>query len=278
MVTDSSASLQPPDFVSTLRQRAAAVGSWLCLGLDPDPALLPPSVAPTPAGVVDFCRSIIEATSDWVAAYKINFAFFEALGPAGWSALAEVRAAVSAGVPVIADAKRADIPNTATFYADAIFGSLGFDAVTANPYLGWDSLQPFFDFPGRGVFVLARTSNPGGADLQELEVEGEPLYLHVARGALRRRGADTCLVVGATDPSALRRVRELDPNAVLLVVGVGAQGGRLEEALAAGANEHGANALIGMSRHILYAGSGAGYARAAGDAARQTANVFRPRS
>jgi orotidine-5'-phosphate decarboxylase len=242
--------------------------SWLCLGLDPDLDRLPTAMPRTVVGVIDFCRAIVEATSDLVTAYKVNFAFFEALGPAGWEALARVRSDIPDGIPVIADAKRADIANTDRFYAEAIFGQLDFDAVTVNPYLGWDSLAPFFDRPGKGVLVLCRTSNPGASQLQDLEVNGEPLYLRVAREALQQpSNGSVGLVLGAAHPRSIERVRNLSSQAVLLLVGVGAQGGTVGDALNVGASEHGQNALVGVSREILYASSDATFAKAARTAA-----------
>jgi orotidine-5'-phosphate decarboxylase len=196
---------------------------------------------------------MIEATADFAVAFKINFAFFEALGPAGWRALRDVRDAVPYEIPVIADAKRGDIGNTARAYARAVFDALGFDAITVSPYLGWDSLAPFLQWPGRGVFVLCKTSNPGAGDLQDLTVEGQPLYLHVARSVMRLDGeADAGLVVGGTYPEALQAVRSLSADLLLLVPGIGAQGAAMAEAARRGANARGDNALLSVSRQILY--------------------------
>ncbi len=272
MVTDSDTKDQIDSFSSRLRSRAERCGSWLCIGLDPDPARLPPSVPVTASGITDFCRNIIEATAESAACFKINFAFFEALGREGWAALEDVRRAIPATLPVIADAKRGDIANTATAYADAILSHLDFDAVTVSPYLGWDSLRPFLSHVGKGVFVLCRTSNPGSADLQELHVGGEALFLYVARNALElETSADVGLVVGATQPAALRAVRALCEDVILLMPGVGAQGASVREAIDAGANEARRNALVSVSRQVIFASRSTDYPLAAARAARSLA-------
>ncbi len=272
MVTDLATKDQIDSFSSRVRSRAERCRSWLCIGLDPDPAKLPPSVPATASGITTFCRNIIEATAESAACFKINFAFFEVLGRDGWAALEDVRAAIPATLPVIADAKRGDIANTAAAYADAILTHLDFDAVTVSPYLGWDSLRPFLSHKGKGVFVLCRTSNPGSADLQELQIEGEPLFLRVAREALAlETSADIGLVVGATQPAALRAVRELGEDVIFLMPGVGAQGASVREAIDAGANGSGRNALVSVSRQVLFASSSTDYALAAARGARSLA-------
>jgi orotidine-5'-phosphate decarboxylase len=173
------------------------------------------------------------------------------------------------GVPVIADAKRGDIGNTSQAYARAIFDVLDFDAVTVNPYLGWDSLLPFMERRGRGVFVLCKTSNPGSSDLQDLCIDGEPLYLRVAREAMALDvPADVGLVVGATYAEAMRSVRSVAPAALFLVPGAGAQGGTIEEAMARGRDSSGEGVLLSISRDILYASSGSDFAEAAAKWAR----------
>jgi orotidine-5'-phosphate decarboxylase len=253
MVTNSVAKSKGRSFRQALCERAQERRTWLCIGLDPDPAHLPPGLPPTAHGVSRFCTEIIEATADFAVAFKVNFAFFEALGPAGWQALRNVRDAVPYEIPVIADAKRGDIGNTARAYARAVFDALGFDAITVSPYLGWDSLAPFLQWPGRGVFVLCKTSNPGAGDLQDLTVDGQPLYMHVARSVLRLDGeADAGLVVGGTYPDALRDVRSLSDDLLLLVPGIGAQGATMAQSARHGANARGENALLAASRQILY--------------------------
>lgn len=259
MVTESTRPNQA-GFAASVLARTAAVRSRLCIGLDPDPRHLPAGIGPKPADVLRFCIDIVAATSDLAAAFKVNFAFFEALGPAGWETIAALRAAIPAGIPVVADAKRGDIGNTSRAYAHAILDVVNFDAITVNPYLGWDSLAPFFDYAGKGVFVLCKTSNPGSADLQDLSVEGEPLYERVAREAVARTAdADIGLVVGGTHPEALRRVRHIAPDTLLLVPGTGAQGGSVRGVM----ESAGTKLLLAVSRDILYASHGADYPNAA---------------
>jgi orotidine-5'-phosphate decarboxylase len=259
MVTEQA----PPNqvgFAASVLARMTAVQSRLCVGLDPDPRYLPDGFDNGPEDALRFCLDIVEAISDLTAAFKVNFAFFEALGPEGWEAIARLRAEIPAGIPVIADAKRGDIGNTSRAYAHAILGAQNFDAITVNPYLGWDSLAPFFDFGGKGVFVLCKTSNPGSADLQDLTVEGEPVYERVAREAVAREAAaDIGLVVGGTHPGALCRVRHIAPHTLLLVPGVGVQGGSVSSVMEAA----GKNVLVAVSRDILYASRAADYAGAA---------------
>ena len=242
--------------------------SLLCVGLDPDPALMPAGVES-----VDFLHSIIEATSDLVCCYKPNAAFFEAEGKPGLAALRAVIEAIPEQVPVLLDTKRGDIGNSSAFYARAVFEQLGADAVTVNPYLGEDGLQPFFEYQERHSFVLCRTSNPSAGDLQDLPVttDGRPLYEHVAMLAngWNQRG-NVGLVVGATYPAEAARIRELCPELLFLVPGVGAQAGELEAAVRASSNASGGGLLLNASRAVLYAGQSAGnrdYARAARDAA-----------
>jgi orotidine 5'-phosphate decarboxylase subfamily 2 len=256
MVTDSVQEAQPGGFAERLRQRSRAIKSWLCIGLDPDPVKFPPNVPRTASGMLQFCREIIQSTQQFAVCYKINSAFFEAFGSPGWKALEDVRAEVPPKIPVILDSKRGDIGNTAAAYAKALFDSLRADAVTVNPFLGWDSLQPFLDYSGCGVLIVCRTSNPGSRDFQELEIQGEPLYMRIAREALLQRvPADVGLVVGATHPEALERVRRLDEEIIILAPGVGAQGASVAQAVRAGSNSNGDNLLASASRDILYPSS-----------------------
>lgn len=264
MVHDSDLDHQPASFSGRVTARARAVRTWLCVGLDPDVAHLPAGLPSTSVGVATFCREMIDATRDFAVAFKLNFAFFEALGADGWRALHEVRAYIPADVPVIADAKRGDIGNTAAMYARAIFDVLQFDAVTVSPYLGWDAVEPFARARSRCVFVLCKTSNPGASDFQDLVVDDAPLYLQVARSGLAQEtAAELGFVVGATQPAALQAVRALSQDALLLVPGVGAQGAESSTALRLGANRRGDNAIFPISREILYASSGPDFAEAA---------------
>ena len=259
---------------------AAAVerkGTPLCIGLDPDPAFMPDGL-----GVAEFCRGIVDAVADIAVAVKPQSAFFEAQGREGWAALAEVcDYAREADLLVIADAKRGDVPSTARAYA-AAFAPLA-DAVTVNPYLGYDSIEPFLAHEGLGVLVVLKTSNPGSADLQDWPLEdGRPFWQHVAdlvdRWGERLVGesglSSVGAVVGATHPELLETARSLLPRAVLLLPGVGAQGGRLENlapAFTAGA----ASALPSASRSVLYADRGAGWQEAAAVEARRLADELR---
>jgi uridine monophosphate synthetase len=246
------------NFFSFLEERSRAVDSLLCVGLDPHPEDLS---VPTPRAVLEFCLRLIETTADQAAAFKPNSAFFEAFGPAGLEILRQVIAAVPAGIPVILDAKRGDIASTAQAYARAAFQALGAQAVTVNPYLGYDSLEPFLSEPMRGVFLLCKTSNPGAADLQDLAVEPkilggigpEPLKLYetVARLAQSwNKQGNLGLVVGATHPQALQKVRAAAPELWILAPGVGAQGGELGAALQAGLRRDGLGLLVPVSRAI----------------------------
>jgi orotidine-5'-phosphate decarboxylase len=259
---------------------AAAVeekGAPLCVGLDPDPALMPGGL-----GIVEFCCGIVDAVAEIAVAVKPQSAFFEAQGATGWAALAEVcRYAREAGLLVIADAKRGDVPSTARAYAAALAPLA--DAVTVNPYLGHDSLEPFIVRDGLGVFALVKTSNPGSADIQDLPLsDGRPLWQHVA-GLVDHWGADLVgasglsslgAVVGATHPELLETARSLLPRAVLLLPGVGAQGGRpsdLAPAFAAGP----ASALVSASRSVLYADGGVSWREAAAAEAGRLADELR---
>lgn len=250
-------------FIEKLLAAARTNDSWLCVGLDPEPHKLPAGI-----DIMDFCRTVIEATQDLVCAYKPNAAFFEALGSEGWTVLRSVIRAVPNHIPVILDAKRGDIGNTAVAYARSAFEHLGADAVTVNPYMGYDSLKPFLDYRDRGVFVLCRTSNPGSADFQSLELGGKPLYQMVAGKVADWNTADNLgLVVGATQPEELKTIRRSHPELPLLVPGVGAQGGSLELAVKYGVDTNGELAIINSSRQIIYASPGAEYDSAARQAA-----------
>jgi uridine monophosphate synthetase len=236
-------------FFSFLETRARAVDSLLCVGLDPHPQLLR---TPTAEAAQDFCQEIITQTQHLACAYKPNTAFFEAYGVAGWRALKAVVAAVPDEIPVLLDAKRGDIASTAEAYARAIFDELDADAVTLNPYLGFDSIQPFLERIERGIFLLCKTSNPGADDLQGLRLDsGVRLYQHVIKLAQDwNRHGNLGLVVGATDVEALYQARVGAPDLWILAPGVGPQGGDLQAALAAGLREDGLGLLLPISRGI----------------------------
>ena len=233
-------------FNDRLATACAAADSLVCVGLDPRPG--------EHADVVGFCRRVIDATAPYAAAFKPNSAFFEALGPDGLACLAEVIAHVPPGKVVILDAKRGDIGSTADAYAHAAFSVLGAHALTVNPYLGGDAVAPFLADPARGAFVLCHTSNPGATDFQALDVGGCPLYVAVARAVVHwNRYGNAGLVVGATYPAALATVRAAAPDLPFLVPGIGAQGGDLRAAVAAGLDARGGGLIINSSRGILYA-------------------------
>jgi orotidine-5'-phosphate decarboxylase len=264
------------DSCAELLAACFAEGRHLVVGLDPDLARLPESAAAgaEPAErVIEFNRLIVEQTAEVACAYKPNAAFYEALGQDGFRALSETVAAIRRSAPgaaVILDAKRADIGSTNAGYVTAAFDELGADAITVHPYLGGEALAPFLRREEKLVFVLARTSNPGAGELQNLVAEGVPLYRHVARAvAARWNGAGNCgLVVGATYPEELRAVREDVPaDLPLLIPGAGAQGGDVAAVVAAN-REAGSDAfLIAASRSILYASTGEDFADAARSAA-----------
>ena len=240
------------------------------MGLDPQPSRMPVE------DVLTFTRAIIEATSDLVCAFKPQSAFFEALGLAGWEALRDTIAAVPDEIPVILDVKRGDVSHTAAAYATACFDVLGADAVTLNPYLGRDAVAPFLERPEKGAFILCRTSNPGGADLQNLDVGGEPLYMRVGSLVEEWGSAheNAGLVVGATYPEELAAVRSRCPRLPILLPGIGAQGGYLEASVAAGVDAEGGGLLVSASRSVLYASSGDDFAEAArAEAARLRAAI-----
>lgn len=252
-------------------------GAPLCVGLDPDPALMPAGV-----GVAEFCRGIVDAVAERAVAVKPQSAFFEAQGSTGWATLVEVcEHARAAGLLVIADVKRGDVPSTDRAYA-AAFAPLA-DALTVNPYLGFDSLEPFFAHEGLGVLAILKTSNPGSADIQDLPLaDGRPLWQHIA-GLLDRWGEDLVgasglsrlgAVVGATHPEVLETARSLMPQAVFLLPGVGAQGGKPED-LTAAFTPGPASALVSASRSVIYASGGADWQEAAAAEAARLADELR---
>ncbi|WP_129112970.1 orotidine-5'-phosphate decarboxylase [Halegenticoccus tardaugens] len=254
-------------FFDRLRDRIARTDSVVSVGLDPDPARIPEHLREKDLPRWAFNRRIIDATHEYAAVYKPNAAFYE--DAAGWRSLRETIAyAHGKGVPVLLDGKRADIGNTARQYAALLDEA---DAITVNPYMGRDSLQPFLSRADKGVFVLCRTSNPGGADLQDLELaSGEPVYQRVAALAdLWNERGNVGLVVGATAPEELEDLRERVPNLPFLVPGVGAQGGDAEAAVTHGLAD--GVGLVNSSRGIIFAGDGAGegFEKAAGRAAKR---------
>ena len=268
-------------FMQSLQQAWTRNDSLVCVGLDPEPTKFPAHLRDTPDAVFDFCCAIVDATADLVCAFKPQIAHFAALRAE--DTLERLIAHIHAkhpGVPVILDAKRGDIGSTAQHYASEAFERYQADAVTLNPYLGRDSIQPFLDRADKGVILLCRTSNPGGADFQALDCSGQPLYLRVAETIARDWNAhgNCALVAGATWPEELGKVRAVVGDMPLLVPGIGAQGGDVEAVLRHGRTASGTGLLISSSRAILYAGHGedfAAAARAAASGLRDTINRCR---
>ncbi len=267
--------MKPAAFRDKLIAAQAHNNSWLCVGLDPDPARMPslPDLAGS-LGLAAFCKQIIAATADIACAFKPNLGFFLSHGSAGVRALEDTLAAVPSGTPVLLDAKWGDIGSTQAMYGQAAFAAFGVDALTVSPYVGEDAVTPLLEaYDGVGLYVLARTSNPGAARFQDHPGAAPHLYEQVVAAA---QGWATAyphstvgLVVGATHPADLKHIRALAPGLPFLVPGVGAQGGELDAAVRFGAAAGGPGPLISTSRAILYASSGPDYPDAARKAALQ---------
>jgi orotidine-5'-phosphate decarboxylase len=259
-------------YLDRLGARTAAVGSVLCVGVDPDPERLPEGFSPDLGGIERFATMIVEASLPFAAAIKPNLAFFEAFGSPGMVVLERLRARLPSDIPVVADAKRGDIRTTAVRQAVALFDHLGADAVTINPYVGAEGLHPFLERPDRFAYVLCRTSNPGAAELQGTGVEADPtidapaesLFLRVARRAATwGPGGTVGLVVGATAPEELRLIRAAVPGLPFLIPGLGSQGGDLDAAMrhgpaqpVRGRGRPGRGLLVNVSRGIAGAALG----------------------
>ena len=253
-----------------LINRIKNIQSNVCVGLDPDPKKIPTGFSNRGAdGIIEFLKIIIDHTADYTAAYKLNLAFFEAFGEYYWKILKTICSYVPADIITIADGKRGDIGNSARFYADAIFGSFGFDFATVNPYMGYDSIAPFISNPDKGVFVLTLTSNPGAEDFQ-FSGGGSPLYERVAQKAAEWNiNYNVGLVTGATRPEYLIGLRRIAPDLPFLIPGIGAQGGDLEEVVKNTISSFPAEGLINSSRGIIYASSSDDFGTAAGAAAKE---------
>ena len=240
--------------------------SMLCVGLDPDPNRVPISLRGRPDWIELFCTAIIDATAPVACAFKPQIAYFAS--QAAETQLEHICRYISEAYPdhlLLLDAKRGDIGPTAEHYANEAFVRYGADAVTVNPYLGTDSVEPFLRHEGKGTFILCRTSNPGSNDFQSLHVDGAPLYTHIARrvaGEWSRIG-ECGLVVGATHPAEIGVVRDIVGDLALLVPGVGAQGGEVAATVQAGQDSTGLGLVINSSRAVLYASSGEDFAQAA---------------
>lgn len=237
--------------------------SYLCVGLDTDPALLPALFQGNPEGVLLFNKAIIDATRATCVAYKINTAFYESMGAAGWLIMDQTVRYIGDKHFIIADAKRGDIGNTSKQYAAAFFSQMAFDSITVSPYMGEDSVKPFLTFPDKWAIVLGLTSNSGAADFELLNCEGTPLYEQVLRKVSTwGTPSNLMFVVGATQAESFTRIRQICPDHFFLVPGVGAQGGSLREISEKAMNKD-VGLLVNASRAILYASAGDDFAEAA---------------
>lgn len=258
-------------FNQRLTQCQQETGSRLCSGIDPDVRKLPAHLPKDADGVYQFCSAILKATNEHVCSYKFNSAFFEVLGSEGIAVLKQLCEEVPSQILTIYDVKRGDIGNTAKQYAYAAFDTLNMDAVTVNPYMGYDAVEPFIRDPVRGAFILCLTSNPGSSDFERLELTtGETLYKEVARKSVEWNANDNVgLVVGATQAESLGEIRAIAGALPILAPGVGAQGGDLEVVLDVGLDSDGYGIIVPVSRGILFAESGEHFAEAAGEQAKQ---------
>jgi len=254
--------------------------SFVCVGLDPDPARIPQHLQTEANPVLTFGREIVHATQDLVCAYKPNFAFYGALGKLGWEALEGILDAIPESIPVILDFKAGDIGNTAERYAAMAYDCLGVDATTVNPLMGIDAVEPFLAYSDKCAFLLCLTSNPGSADFQRLQVGDGFFYEALIRKATTWSQTGPCgLVVGATHPEELAGIRALAPHLPFLLPGVGSQGGDAQAMVQNGLDDQGRGILVNSSRSILYASNGPDFAdaaRQATEALRQTLNRARP--
>ena len=256
-------------------------GKFLCVGLDSDFQKIPEAIRQAGVGetIVAFNRAIVDATKDLVCSYKPNPAFYESHGDEGWKALRETIQYIrdqAPDVPVILDAKRGDIANTNEAYAKSAFDHLHADAITVQPYLGSEPLAPFFDRKDKGVIVLCHTSNPGAGEIQNLMMDGEPLYKVIARLATTKWNANgnCCLMVGATYPEKLAEVRKIAGDMPILIAGIGAQDGDLEKTIHAGlAGKKGL--MVNASRSIIFASDGADFAQRAREKATELNSAIR---
>ena len=270
----------PGSFLDQIEAAWASQGSMLCLGLDPDPQRFPASIGKGPKATLNFCKEIADSCADLVCAFKPQFAYFAS--QRAEDQLEELIAHLKTAypqIPVILDAKRGDIGSTAEHYALEAFERYGADAVTVNPYMGRDSIEPYLQHSGKGVIILCRTSNPGGSDIQNLPINSnQAVFERVAHLAKEwDQAGQIALVVGATFPQEIARVRAIVGAMPLLIPGIGAQGGDIEATVAAGqvANEPGTGMMINSSRAILYASNGKDFADAARKVAIATRDAIR---
>lgn len=258
------------NFITALKQTAERNDSLLCVGLDPDPARFPASLGKSNSAIFDFNKAIIDATADLVCAYKPQIAHYAAVGAEDELAKTIHYIKQQYQIPVILDSKRGDIGSTAQMYAREAFERYDADAVTINPYLGLDSMEPFLSWQDKGIVILCRTSNPGGSDLQNLKLEsGQYLYEHIAVQArdVWNKNKNILLVVGATRPEELKRIRDLTGDIPFLLPGIGAQGGDIKATME---NARGGQLVVNSSRAVLYADSSDNFAEGARRVALET--------
>lgn len=268
-------------FLDQLANITEKNNSLLCVGLDPDLEKIPEHLKSGATSVSTFNREIIDATHDLVCAYKVQIAFYSALGTE--NELVDTINYIHKQypqIPVLFDGKRNDIGNTAIFYAKEAFERYKADAATVSPFMGTDSVQPFLDYKEKGVMVLVRTSNPSAPDFQDLKIDGKPLYMHMAEKAINKwnKNGNVQLIIGATYPKELAEIRSLTDDMTFLVPGIGAQGGDIEATVRSGINSHGAGLIINSSRSIIYAGKDKDFptaARKVAEQMREQINQFR---
>ncbi len=242
------------NFSQRLQTAQNKSNSLLCVGLDTDIKKIPAHFQSRKNGILEFNKQIIEATKDFVCAYKINFAFYESLGKEGWTIIEKTRAAIPSDIITIADAKRGDIGNSSSYYANAILHEMKFDSITVAPYMGKDSVQPFLEWKEKGVFILALTSNEGAFSFQYKKIGKKRLFEVVVETSQQWTAlANLGYVVGATKSKDIKSVRSLAPTAPFLVPGVGVQGGSVEDVIRYGCSKDGFGVIINASRSILYA-------------------------
>ena len=266
-------------FTDQLQNAWTKQNSLLTLGLDPDPARFPAHFQNSPTAIFDFCVGIADACAPYISAFKPQIAYFSSMKAEDQlERLCAYLKQNHPDLPIILDAKRGDIGSTARHYAVEAFERYGADAVTVNPYMGLDSVEPYFEWKDKGVIVLCRTSNPGGSDLQFMQLEnGKPLYLHVARMVAEKWNTATgqcALVVGATFTDEIAKVREVVGDMPLLVPGIGAQGGDIPATVKAGINSLGTGMMINSSRAILYASNDSDWQEAAAEVAKNTRDAI----
>jgi len=254
----------------TLTQEIRNKKSCLCVGLDTDITKIPAHLLDSEDPIFEFNKAIIDATHEYAVSYKINTAFYEAMGIPGWISMQKTLEYIPDNIFTIADAKRGDIGNTSTQYAKAFFEQMNFDSITVAPYMGKDSVQPFLAFPNKWTIILGLTSNPGSQDFQMIDIHGEQLFEKVLKTTQEYGTPDnTMYVIGATQTAYLEKVRQIIPHHFLLIPGVGAQGGDLKEVLTLAQNED-VGMLINVSRGIIYASNGTDFA----DKAREEAQKY----